>query len=139
MNRLLLLIAAFALVCSSVSAEDATTTSKTETQVKTEAKTEGVAPDNTGKNTRDRKDKKPTADDQSNKKSDVDVTRAIRKAIMAKKGFSVNAQNVKIVTKKGVVTLRGPVDTSEEKDTIETLAKENAGSFKVVNELEVKK
>jgi osmotically-inducible protein OsmY len=97
-----------------------------------------VPADNTGKNVRDAKNKHLTPDDQSGKKSAVDTTRLIRKAIVAHKGLSVNAQNVKIITKNNVVTLRGPVDSAEERATVEALAKEQAGGCTVDSQLEIK-
>lgn len=103
-----------------------------------EAKAASVPADNTGKNVRDAKNKHLTPEDQSGKKSAVDTTRLIRKAIMAHKGLSVNAQNVKIITKNNVVILRGPVDSAEEKATVEALAKEQAGGCTVDSQLEIK-
>ena len=51
--------------------------------------------------------------------------------------MSVNAHNVKIITKNGVVTLRGPVKSPEEKDTIAAKAKQVAGVKNVDNQLEI--
>jgi hypothetical protein len=50
---------------------------------------------------------------------------------------SVNAQNIKIVTQDGVVTLRGPVASQEEKDRIGKAAEGLAGVVRVDNQLEV--
>jgi osmotically-inducible protein OsmY len=50
--------------------------------------------------------------------------------------MSVQAQNIKIITQSGVVTLRGPVKTAQEKTTIEALAK-GAGATRIANELEI--
>jgi len=52
---------------------------------------------------------------QSNTQSDLNITQEIRKAVMADKGLSTNAQNVKIITANGVVTLRGSAKSAEEK------------------------
>jgi len=101
-------------------------------------KSQMTAPDNTAKNRRDKDSNTMTAEKQSNKKSDVEITREIRKSIMASKDLSVNAQNVKIITKNGVVTLRGPVDNDAEKATIESLAKNCAGVCSFTDKLEVK-
>lgn len=132
MNRLIMLIAALALACTAVQADDAK--GKHDASAKAEAK----QPDNTGKNVRDRNDATVTADEQSNDKKDVDTTAAIRKAVVGKNGMSVNGQNVKIITNSGVVTLRGPVDSAAEKQTIENLAKKYGKSYKIVSELEIK-
>ena len=48
------------------------------------------------------------------------------------------AHNVKIITQDGMVTLKGPVHSEEEKQAIETKAKQVAGDGKVSNQLEVK-
>jgi osmotically-inducible protein OsmY len=51
--------------------------------------------------------------------------------------MSVNAQNVKIMTQDGKVTLRGPVKSDDEKKKIEDIALAVAGVGKVDNQLEV--
>ncbi len=95
-------------------------------------------PDNTEHNARDRDGRTLTPLDQGNSKEDVDTTARIRKEIMAGKNMSVNAQNVKIITNKGHVTLRGPVNTVEEKRLIAEIAVRIARAENVVNKLEVK-
>ncbi len=76
--------------------------------------------------------------DQGNNERDLEITREIRRQVMDQPNFSVNAQNVKIITQEGNVTLRGPVETVDEKATIERLARSQAGVNKFVSELEVK-
>lgn len=93
--------------------------------------------DNSGKNARDRQDTTATSGDQSNAKSDVAITQAIRKAVMADKRLSTNAHNVKIITANGAVTLRGPVNNTEEKRNIGEKAKHAAGVKSVDNQLEI--
>jgi sporulation protein YlmC with PRC-barrel domain len=95
-------------------------------------------PDNTARNVRDRNDSTITPLDQGNSKADVDTTAQIRKEIVAGKNMSVNAKNVKIITKDGQVTLRGPVNTAEEKRLIGEIADRIARSGNVDNQLEVK-
>src|SRR5262249_7889563 len=95
-------------------------------------------PDNTGRNKTDRDTNAKTPGDQSNTSPDVKITAEIRRAIMDDKSMSTNAQNCKVITDAGVVTLRGPVDSQTEKDAIEAKAKAIAGVTRVVNELEVK-
>jgi len=97
-----------------------------------------VAPDNSGVNLRDRAPGAMTADQQSNAKSDVELTREIRRAVVKDSSLSTLAHNVKIVSVNGSVTLRGPVKTLEEKTVIASKAQAIAGPDKVVNELEVK-
>ncbi len=96
------------------------------------------APNNSSKNTRDKELGKVTAQGQSAQKRDVDITRELRKAIMATKGMSLDGQNVKIITRKGVVTLRGPVSSETEKNLIGDLAKSCPSVSSFTNQLEVK-
>jgi hyperosmotically inducible periplasmic protein len=98
---------------------------------------ENYPADNTGKNIRDRGGETVTSGDQSGSKPDMNITQEIRKAIVADKDLSMNAHNVKIITTDGVVTLRGPVNTPEEKANIAAKAKQVAGVNRVVNQLEV--
>jgi hypothetical protein len=96
-----------------------------------------TAPDNTGRNVRDRGGDTLTPVDQSNDKADLNLTQEIRKAIMADDALSTNAKNVKIITANGVVTLRGPVNSPQEKATIETKAQSIAGADNVNSQLEI--
>ena len=95
-------------------------------------------PDNTARNVRDRNNNTLTPLDQGNSKADVATTAEIRKEIVAGKNLSVNAKNVKIITKDGQVTLRGPVNSAEEKRLIGEIATRVAPSGNVNNQLEVK-
>ena len=96
-----------------------------------------AAPDNTAVNARDRNADAMTADQQSNAKSDVELTREIRRAVVKDDSLSTLAHNVKIITDNGMVTLRGPVKTEQEKVAIANKAQEIAGPNKVENQLEV--
>lgn len=96
-----------------------------------------VPPDNTGVNTRDRDDRGLTPLDQSNDPADIDITKKIRQAVVDDDSLSSNAKNVKIITRGGKVTLRGPVKTDAEKSAIAAKAQAVAGAESVVNELEV--
>jgi len=95
--------------------------------------------DDTERNVRDRKDTTLTPTDQGGSESDRTITQEIRRAVMAQDGFSTNAKNVKIITVDGVVTLRGPVKTADEKATIATLAGRTAGAKRVDNQLELER
>lgn len=97
-----------------------------------------VAPDNSAINARDRSAGAVTADQQSNDKSDVELTRKIRSAVVKDDSLSMLAHNVKIISTGGSVTLRGPVKTDEEKTVIASKAEAIAGVGKVDNQLEVK-
>jgi len=94
-------------------------------------------PDNTGVNARDRAANAVPAGLQGQGKSDVDITADIRKQIMAA-NMSVNAQNAKVVSQNGKVTLRGPVNTQGEKDSIGQIATNVVGADNVDNQLDVK-
>jgi sporulation protein YlmC with PRC-barrel domain len=78
------------------------------------------------------------AGDQSNREGDLAVTRRIRQEIVAREGLSLNARNVKIITSEGSVTLRGRVNTEEEKRMIAEIARQYAAGNRVENLLEVK-
>ena len=94
--------------------------------------------DNTARNVRDRDERALTPLDQGNSKADVATTAQIRKEIIAGKDMSVNARNVKIITNQGRVTLRGPVNTLEEKRIIGEIANRIAQFENVDNQLDVK-
>lgn len=79
--------------------------------------------DNTAANARDRDGTTVTPLDQSNDPGDVAITRHVRQAVVANDNLSTNAQNVKIITIDGVVTLRGPVKTTEEREFVLAAAK----------------
>lgn len=97
-----------------------------------------VAPDNTGKNKVDREANTKTPFDQSESAADIKITAEIRRAIMNNTSMSTDAQNCKIMTSNGIVTLRGPVQFLAEKEMIGTLAEKVAGVIRVDNQLEVK-
>ncbi|CAN5950459.1 unnamed protein product [Sphagnum jensenii] len=90
-------------------------------------------PDNTFNN---KEDHNPKAENSSNKHGEVKKVAALRRAILAQKGLSINAQNIKIIDRKGTILLRGPVDNQGEKDTIESIVKAQCPAY--LNELEVK-
>ncbi len=94
--------------------------------------------DNTVVNQRDRNGNDPTADQQKDNRSDRDITQQIRRAIAQDKSLSTYAHNVKVITRDGQVTLKGPVRSDEEKRAIEAKAAEIAGGNKVTSELDIK-
>ena len=99
-----------------------------------QAGTAQTAPDNSNQN----KNHAETADNQTNAKSDRATTQKIRKAIMADKSLSTYAHNVKIITTDGAVTLKGPVQSEDEKQKVATEAASVVSPDKVTNELTVK-
>jgi osmotically-inducible protein OsmY len=94
--------------------------------------------DNSAKNERDRNQQTLTPGDQSETEEDRKMTQAIRQAVMKDDSLTMTAKNVKIITAQGKVTLRGPVNSAEEKTKINDLAKAAAGKVPVDNQLEVK-
>jgi osmotically-inducible protein OsmY len=94
-------------------------------------------PDNTQVNKRDRDASQPTADQQKNNRSDLAITRDIRRAIVKDKNLSTYAHNVKVITQHGDVTHKGPVRTEEEKRIVEAKATDIAGAGHVTNEISV--
>ncbi|MCE9553441.1 MAG: BON domain-containing protein [Planctomycetes bacterium] len=104
----------------------------------TEPTTKQVDRDNTDVNERDRNGAAKTPIDQNENKQDIGVTAEIRKRVVDTK-MSVNAQNVKIITQDGKVTLRGPVKSAEEKKQIEDIAQAVAGAGNVNSQLEIEK
>ncbi len=91
-------------------------------------------PDNSGRNKAHAK----TADNQSSAKDDRLTTQKVRKAIMADKGLSTYAHNVKIITQNGTVTLKGPVKSDDEKQKVAAAAAGAVGQDKVVDQMTVK-
>jgi hyperosmotically inducible periplasmic protein len=94
--------------------------------------------DNTKQNSSAENKSTDTAEKQSNSKDDLSLTQKIRQAVMKEGSLSMNAKNVKIIARDGNITLKGPVDSQQEKDSIGTKAGEIAGKDKVDNQLEVK-
>lgn len=124
----LLLLSSFGLL----SAQDATPTQQPAD------KSSEVAPDNTGVNQRDRSKAEPTADQQKENKSDRELARQIRRALVKDKSLSTYAHNVKVIARNGTVTLRGPVQSDQEKQAVEAKAAEVAGDAgKITSEIEV--
>ena len=95
------------------------------------------ATDNTRLNKRDRDKAQPTADQQKENRSDRDLTKQVRRALVKDKSLSTYAHNVKIISRDGKVTLKGPVRSEEEKQAVEAKAIEVAGQGNVTNDIHV--
>lgn len=95
------------------------------------------ATDNTRLNKRDRDKAQPTADQQKENRSDRDLTKQIRRALVKDKSLSTYAHNVKIISRDGKVTLKGPVRSEGEKQAVEAKAIEVAGQGNVTNGIHV--
>jgi hyperosmotically inducible protein len=94
--------------------------------------------DNTARNVRDRDDRTVTPLDQGNNAADLDTTARIRKEVLADKALSINGHNVKIITSNGRVTLRGVVNSEEERKRIAEIARTLSSSERVDDQIEVK-
>jgi hyperosmotically inducible periplasmic protein len=95
--------------------------------------------DNSRVNQRDRNGAALTPMDQGPSEADRTMTQQIRQAVMRDKTLSFTAKNVKIITIKGKVTLRGTVKTEAERTAIEAAARAVAGGEQVESLLEVSK
>jgi hyperosmotically inducible protein len=95
------------------------------------------AADNTDKNERDRSAAAVTPGDQSESEADRTITQQARQNVVGDDALSMSAKNVKIVTSEGVVTLRGPVTTAQEKADIARIVKGVDGVKRVDNQLEI--
>ena len=89
--------------------------------------------DNTAKNA----EQGPTADQQKNARRDVELTAQIRRAVVSDKSLSIAAHNVKIISISGVVTLKGPVRSLDEKKAVAEKASQIAGTGNVRDELSI--
>jgi osmotically-inducible protein OsmY len=94
--------------------------------------------DNSGVNERDRSAQTTTPFDQPNNKTDIKLASSVRRAIVKDKSLSMSAHNIKLVAAGGVVTLRGPVDSADEKARVESVAQGVPGVSRVDNQLDVK-
>jgi osmotically-inducible protein OsmY len=96
-----------------------------------------VKPDNSATNKSDRAQDRVTADQQPNDKSDLETSRRIRHEIVADKSLSLYAHNIKVITQRGKVTLRGPVRSEAEREAIQAKAIEVAGAMNVTSTITV--
>jgi hyperosmotically inducible periplasmic protein len=96
------------------------------------------AADNTKVNKRDRNSSEPTADSQKENPTDRQLAQQVRRALVKDKSLSTNARNIKVIAQNGMVTLKGPVDSDSEKQTVEAKAAQVAGSDKVNSQIEVR-
>ncbi len=94
--------------------------------------------ENTEINVRDKDNTTLTPEDQKETKKDIKITAHIRKAVVEDESLSSDAKNSKIITRSGVVTLRGPVENEAESNKIQKIAEKTRGVVKVDNQLEIK-
>ena len=92
------------------------------------------APDNSAVN----KTQHATAESQSGRDSDREVTAKIRRSVVSDKSLSTYGHNVKIITRGGAVTLKGPVHSEEEKQAIVAKAAAVIGKENISDQLTIK-
>jgi hypothetical protein len=93
--------------------------------------------DNTRQMIRNGDNQTQTPLEQGNSQADRNTTAKIHAEINADKDMSANARSVQVATVDGRVTLRGPVNTAEEKRIIGEIANRIAHDGNVDNQLEV--
>ncbi len=79
------------------------------------------------------------AAEEGNDKSDLRIARALREAINDDKVLASLGQNIRIESRNGEVTLRGPVNNDAQRLRLAQLALNTAGVTGVNNELDVKR
>jgi osmotically-inducible protein OsmY len=87
-----------------------------------------------------RRDRAPTLTpvDQSNDEADIKLVAAVRRAVVNDKTLSMAAHNIKLNAANGIVTLRGPVASADEKARLEADVRGVPGVSRVDNQLDVK-
>ncbi|HEY2407074.1 MAG TPA: BON domain-containing protein [Polyangiaceae bacterium] len=78
-----------------------------------------------------------TPADHGQGESEADISEGVRRSILADKSLSAVAKNVRVTTMGNKVTLRGTVNTNEEKKAIERIARASDGVRDVTNLLQV--
>jgi hyperosmotically inducible periplasmic protein len=76
--------------------------------------------------------------DQGNSGAEIAMTASIRREIVGNKNLSTNAKNVKVIAVGSAATLRGPVQSEDEKSVIGSIATNSVEVTTVDNQLEVK-
>jgi hypothetical protein len=94
-------------------------------------------PDNSAANQGDGKEAL-TPMNQGSSDADIRETSNIRKAIMSDPTLSINAHNIKIITNKSQVTLRGVVDSIDEHKRVNQIVQDAAGTDIIDDQLRVK-
>ena len=96
-----------------------------------------VAADNSAQNKVDKVGVIAEPMDQGTSEVDVLITTTLRQVLTSDNLLSMNAKNVKIITRDGVVTLRGPVESTAERAGIVAAANAITGVLRVDSYLEV--
>jgi hyperosmotically inducible protein len=106
-------------------------------RTESEGRAESPAADNTERNERDQNLDTLTPGDQAENEQDRTITQRVRQEVVGRDDLSTTAENVKIITVDGVVTLRGPVSNEQEQSTIAAIAQRVDGVKRVDNQLEI--
>lgn len=93
--------------------------------------------DNTEVNKRDRQNQEITADKHGTSENDIKISASLRQLLVNDTSLSTYAQNIKIITVNGEVTLKGPVKSVQEQRTLVSKAKKVSGVSRVSNKTEV--
>jgi len=96
-----------------------------------------VSADNTKVNKRDQLAQERTADKHGTSDKDIQISSDLRQALVNDKSLSTYAQNIKIITVNGEVTLKGPVKSVQEQRTLVSKAKKISGVSNVLNMTDV--
>ena len=94
--------------------------------------------ENTERNARDSSGATTTPEDQPETEADRKLAASIRRSVVKDKSLSLDAHNAKIIVRGGYVTLRGPVETTAEKDRLQAIAQKTRGVKHIDNQLEPK-
>jgi osmotically-inducible protein OsmY len=94
---------------------------KSATTTKSKTAATATAPDNSAKNADVIRSDRETADQQSNAPSDVELAAKVRSALTNQDSLSTYAKNLKVITNKGMVTIRGPVRSQAEREEVERI------------------
>lgn len=95
-----------------------------------------TTPDNSANNRA--QNQSQTADQQKDSATDRTMAAKIRRSIVADHSLSIYGHNVKVIVSGGAVTLKGPVHSEAEKQSIVAKAGAIAGQDKVTDQLTVK-
>lgn len=74
---------------------------------------------------------------QGTSEKDTELTRTIRENVMKADGMSTSAQNLRIATLNGRVTVSGAVKNQQEKNLVLDTARNKAGKTNVVDEIKI--
>lgn len=80
-----------------------------------------------------RRTRLPSAEQQGKSAAEAEMTRKIREALMNDPSLSMAAKNITVITRGQTVTLRGRLASAAERQRVQQIAQEQAGTHNVVN------